>query len=245
MGYTTDGISNATITPFEGSIALRAIVETSGKIAQCYVSGELAGYQSPCDGSVEFILPELSATDLVFLLLVDPQDAGCDYFSDAFPINSDWGNRISVALPQLTSYLPGDRWRVYLGHAGQETADEIAIDREFYLGSRRCCGFGMDFSAASGGFGFDVSDCAGLGLNFGLGEFGMDCHMLTFTSQPLPPGQYPLKVEIIDRYGNASVPTETVVSLRTCPRPARELAITAFDQSTDTLELSWTPSEDI
>ena len=242
MGYSINEISNATISPFEGGIVVRANVGVSGMVAQCYVSGTLAAYQSPRQGSIEFVLPELSPTDLLFLLMVDQADAGRDYFAEEFPIDHTHGNRITVNLPQLMSYLPGDRWRVYLGRAGELVADELVVDKEFYHGCRKCCGFGMD---SGSDFGFDASACGGLGLNFGLGEFGFDCEMLSFTSQVLPPGDYPVKVEVIDRYGNASTPSEAVISLITCPRPSREPTVTLFNQSTDTLELTWTPSEDI
>ena len=69
--------------------------------------------------------------------------------------------------------------------------------------------------------------------------------MLRWTSEPLPPGAYPVTVTVTDAAGNESAATTGTVELETFPRPARDLAVTGYDKDTDTLTLSFTPSEDL
>ena len=59
------------------------------------------------------------------------------------------------------------------------------------------------------------------------------------------PGTYPIRVVVADEHGNVSGASETDVTLNTYPRPAADVAVESYDSQTDTLELSWTPSEDI
>ncbi len=83
------------------------------------------------------------------------------------------------------------------------------------------------------------------GFNFGYGEFGFDCDMLQWRTEPLPPGTYPLKLTVVDAAGNESSPAERTIDLDTWARPASGPTVESYDSGTDTLELSFTASEDI
>jgi len=151
--------------------------------------------------------------------------------------------RLRVRLPQtIAPYLPTDRWRVYRGGAGDAQADREVLTAPIYPGGRRACGFGSHLDSA---FGYDAAGAAGLGATFGRGEFGFDCDLLTWTSEPLPPGTYPIRVTVLDAVGNESAALETTISLNTYARPARELAVDSYVAATDTLVLTFTLSEDI
>jgi len=243
MSYETGGIINGRIDDFDGGVIVRATTVHTAKVVQCYVSGVLATRQSPRNGSVRFILPPLRPTDLIFLLAVDAEDSSRDYFLQAFPLAAERGNRILMRTPQVMSYLPGDRWRVYLGDSGQGQAGRLVHERAFYSAGRGCCGLGMSFGG--GGFGFDAAGCAGLGRNFGHGEFGFDCEILSWTSPPLPPGTYPVKTVVADAHGNESTAFESAVTLRSPPRAARDLTVAGYASAADTLQLTWTASEDL
>ena len=69
--------------------------------------------------------------------------------------------------------------------------------------------------------------------------------MLIWRSEPLAPGAYPVKVVAADRYGNESQAWEATIALQSYARPASGLAVSSYDKATDTLELSFTESEDV
>ena len=246
MGYTTSGISGVRFREFDGGLIVRAHSSHTDKVVQCYVGGQLVGWQATPGERVEFVLPMPSANEPVFLLAVDTAEASTDYFDEAFPEAASRGNRIKFAIPRLLSgYLPDDRLLIYRGDAGEGTgeADRLLYDEPYYPGGRRSGGFGFNFG--EGGFGWDGKDAVGFGFNFGYGEFGFDCEMIEYETPPLPPGTYPYKVQVRDAAGNVSTAASGTITLNTYPRPARDLTVQSYDSGTDELVLSWTESEDI
>ncbi len=242
MGWTAAGIADLRISEYDGGVVVRARSTHLDKVVQCYVSGDLVDVQPAPAEAVEFHLPGLTEADGIHLLAVDIGSGGVNYWDAAF--GQTGGNRILVQTPQkLVPYLPGDVWCVYRGEAGEAQAGLLVHSQPYYPGGRRCGGFGCGFGL--GGFGWDGWEAKGFGHNFGLGEFGFDCEMLSWRSEPLPPGLYPLKVTVVDEAGNESVAAEAAIELDTFARPASSLAVESYDPLTDTLVLSFTASEDI
>ncbi len=244
MSHVTTGITAVRTIEFDGGLIVRARSAHADKVVQCYVAGELIDWQGAPAEAVEFVLAGVDETDVVFLLATDPDDARTNYWIDAFPAPAQRGNRIELRTPQtIAPYLPGDRWRVSLAAAGDAQADTVVWEQAFYPGGRRACGWGAEFGG--GGFGFDGADAAGFGSTFGCGEFGFDCDTLSWRSDPLPPGSYPYAVAVVDEAGNVSTATAGTMTLDTYARCASDLAVASYDRATDTLTLSFAPSEDL
>ena len=244
MSYSTSDITEIGTSEFDGGLIVRARSGHADKIVQCYVAGELVDWQSSPAEAVEFVLAGVDESDVVFLLAVDPGDAQRSFWSEAFGTPADRGNRIVLETPQtIAPYCPGDRWRVSLGGAGDAQADTIVWEQPFYPVGRRACGWGAQFGG--GGFGFDGVDAAGFGNSFGVGEFGFDCEMLSWRSDPMPSGTYPYEVAVVDEAGNVSAATADTITLDTFARCASALAVQSYDKATDTLTLSFSPSEDL
>ena len=244
MTYETTGISILTIQPHDLGQILRAQTTHLDKVIQCYVSGRLVAWQRPRQGVVEFVLTEPVDEDLVALLAVDEQDGPTSLWEQAFGAQASYSARILLRTPQhIDSYAPGDRWKAYRGEAGDNAADVLVHDQEFYPGGRRSGGWGKNWGY--GGWGWSGYDCVGWGSNWGYGEWGFDCELLTWTSEALASGTYPVKITVEDAHGNESVAHETTVTIATYPRPASEAAVESLDKNTDTLVLSFTASEDL
>lgn len=243
MSYTTTGITFLGAAEHDGGVIVRVGLAHADKVLQLYVSGRLAAWAAAEHGTVELELPVLRPTATLFFLAVDPDEAGSDYFHQAFPAAAANGNRIRVRTPQrICGYRPGDRWRVYRGDAGDASATIPAHEQDFYPQGRHACGYGSTYGYS---YGFDGADAKGYGYHYGCGEYGFDCDMLEWVSEPLPPGEYPVRVAVEDEHGNASAAYEDTVTLDTYPRPAAGLTVDSYDSQTDTLQLSWTESEDI
>ena len=244
MAYTTSGISNIRFVQTDLSVTVRATTSHTDKLIQCYVSGELKAWQKPEEGAVSFQVNRPGNVDLIFLLAVDEDEGHVDYWDDAFPGVAANGHRIKVSVPQLNiGFNPGDVLVIYRGAAGAGSAETEYHRQEYYPGGRPGVGFGFNFGY--GGFGYDGYGMRGFGYNFGYGEFGFDCDMLTWESEPLPPGAYPTKVIIEDEYGNESTAYTTTATLASYAQPAEDLAVDTYDSGTDTLTLSFTESLDV
>jgi len=244
MSTSTSGITEIRTVEFDGGLIVRARSAHDAKVVQCYVAGELVDWQSAPAEAVEFVLAGVDDCDVVFLLAVDPAEAEVCFWAEAFGTPADRGNRIVIETPRtLVPYLPGDRWRVSLGNTGDAQADAVVWEQPFYPAGRRACGWGAQFGG--GGFGFDGVDAAGFGGNFGVGEYGFDCEMLSWRSDPMPPGTYPYEAAVVDEAGNVSAATAGTITLDTFARCASALAVQSYDKATDTLTLSFSPSEDL
>ena len=244
MSYTTEGIEIIESSAHDLGRVLRAHVVHADKHVQCYVSGHLVAWRSPVNGIVEFVLAEPAEEDTVFLLAVDDGETTTNYWTEAFENASGRPNRLTVRTPQhMLSYGPGDRWKVYSGLAGESSAAALVHEQAFYPGGRHSGGWGKDWGY--GGWGFGGFDCTGWGSNWGLGEWGFDCDMLIWTSDPMAPGVYPVKVTVEDQWGNESDPYETTITLPAAPRGAGELTVASYDKATDTITLTFTESEDV
>ncbi len=240
MSYTETGITVLAVAPYDGGVVLRVANANTDKLLQCYVNGRLTASQAGIADRWTVTLPSMDPSDVLFLLAVDADNARTDYFTEAFPDST--ANRLRVRMAQtIVPFLPGDRWRVYRGNAGDGTATILAHDQLVRQGGR---GVGFGYNFGCGGFGFDGCASKGFGYNFGLGEFGYDCEMLEWTSKPLPPGSYPVKGTIVDAAGNESTASTAGITLNNYPRPARDLAVDSYTKGTDTLVLSFTESED-
>ena len=243
MSYTTTGISILDSQPYDLGRIIRALVTHQDKWIQCYVSGRLVAWQQPVHGVVEFVLTEPADEDLVSLLAVDAADAGTNLWPEAFGGEPGRGSRILVQTPQhIAPFAPDDRWKVYRDEAGEPAATVLVHQQAFYPAGRHSGGWGKDWGY--GGWGWSGYDGIGWGHNWGYGQWGFDCQMLNWTSEPLPPGDYPVKVTVEDAAGNESAAYETVLGLTTYPRPAFDLAIDSHDKQTDTVVLTFSPSPD-
>ena len=242
MAFTESGIADLRISEYDGGVVVAARNTHSDKVVQGYVSGRLVGVQPSVSEAVRFHFVGVTETDAIRLLAVDPAQAGVNHWLAAF--GSTGAARIFVQTPQtIAPYRPSCRWRVYRGDAGDSSASVKIWDQLFYPGGRRCGGFGCCFGR--GGFGWDGFDCMGWGYNFGRGEFGFDCDLLQWETETLQGGTYPVKVTVVDEAGNESPPSQTTVQVDACARAASALAVNTYTQATDTLVLSFTPSEDL
>jgi hypothetical protein len=236
MSYSTDGITIVDDRSFHGGRHLSIRTTHSDKVIQCYVSGELVSWTVPRQGGVEFVLSESLATDLVLLLAVDASEADENYWDQAFSVDSDLANRIRVQSPQLSlAYMPGDVWKVYV-------SGRLEHVQAFFPGGRGVGGYGIGYG---GSYGFDASGARGYGVNFGSGEYGFDCDMLTWTSESMPPGEYSVAVIVSDRHGNDSVSRTGEVTLTSYARPSADLTVDSYDPTDGRLGFSFTESEDI
>ncbi len=242
MSYYTDGITLIDDAIYDEGRLITIRTDHTDKVIQCYVSGYLLAWGHSVGGVAKFVLPNMGESDMIFLLAVDEEDAAVSYWSQAFESAGGRADRIDVRSPRFgLAYRPGDTWQVYLGSVGDSEADELVHDQPVFVAGRQACGYGMSYC---GGYGFDGANAAGYGECYGY-EYGFDCAMLVYVSSPLPRGEYPVKVVVSDSVGNESIAGESTVTLNTYARPASELAAQSYDSNTDTLTLSFTPSEDI
>ncbi len=244
MTYWTNDITIIRVDETDLGLAITAATGHEGKVVQCYVAGELACWQSPLDGQVQFVLPEAGGGDPVLLLAVEPGDERTDYFDEALAAPAFCGNRLSVALRRdlLDGRSPADRWRVYRGVAGGSAADILIHDSPVFPAGQGATGWGFDWGL--GGWGHSGSGAPGWGKVWGW-SWGFGIDYLTYVSDPLERGAYPVRVEIVDAHGNVSPAFETVAGVDGYAAPATGLAVDSYDPSTDTLVLSLTPSKDI
>lgn len=239
MGYYADSVSEFRIRA-QGGMAIASGVSAKD-VVQCYLNGEMAGCQRPnASGKVAFVLPGLGKMDIVFLLAVDAADSETDFFAAAFPVDSDYGNRIRVRLPEEYTYKPGDEVRIYLGDEGASGAPGLVHKERLFPAGKRSHGWGVAFGRLWG----HGESGAGWGVNWGV-AWGFGARLIEWKSPPKPPGDYPVKVIVADEHGNESTAVEDTVTLNTYARPATSLAVESYDSGADDLELSWTESEDI
>ena len=142
MSYTETGITVLSLAEYDGGMLLRVANATTADLLQCYVNGKLLAWQTVHEDTWTVDLSGVADTDLIFVLAVDSSNAETDYWDDAYP-TSTVQNRLKVRIAQkIVPYLPGDRWRVYRGDAGDESAALQVYEADIYPGGRRACGFG-------------------------------------------------------------------------------------------------------
>lgn len=239
--YYTTGTTILRVDEQGMGISVTARTEHVDKIIQGYLAGDLAAWQRPEQGLVRFCLPRARPQDPILLLAVDEADARRNFWAEA-TASQGVQRRIRVRMLRRMSHAPLDRWRVYLAAAGAASADQLVSDQPLYSGAR-CCG-GWGFVWGEGGWGFAGSDAAGWGVNWGS-EWGFGADALEWISPPLPRGTYPVKVTVADALGNESPAWQGAVTLNTPPRPAAGLAVAGYNRQSDTLTLTFTPSDDL
>ncbi|MCE5280084.1 MAG: hypothetical protein ABFD92_09190 [Planctomycetaceae bacterium] len=243
MSYSSDAISYLADFAHDLTRIVRAACADADAVVQCYVSGQLVDWQTPADGVVEFILPDAGASDVVFLLAVSAELAQSNLWHEAVPPLAG-GNRISITVPLVMSLGPDAVVKILLEPAGAAAADEgvfsqVAFPRGFGAG-----GFALGrFGTAA--YGWDASGAPGWGYGGGMGEYGFDCRMLRWTSEPMPPGSYPITVIVEDEAGNELARHSTLQQLDGPPRPASDLRVQSYDVLADALTLTWSRSPDV
>lgn len=239
MGCYADSVDDFHIEAHDGQSVARG--KTAYGCVQAYLNGELTGHRKPNEsGKVSFILPGLGKMDIVFLLAVDATDAETDFWADAFPVAAANGNRIRVRLPESHTYVPGDELRIYVGDEGSESADTLVHSEKLFPSGKRPSGWGVTWGRIWG----HGESGTGWGVNWGH-EWGFGCRLIEWKSAPKPPGDYPVKVVVVDTNGNESTAVEDTITLNTYARPATGLTVESYDSGTDALEFAWTESEDI
>ncbi|MFW6061844.1 MAG: hypothetical protein ACOC93_03455 [Planctomycetota bacterium] len=242
MSYLIDGIRAMYIEPFDLGLQVRAEVDGNVSAVQCYLAGELADWQLVDGGAVAFVLPAPGPTEQIALLAVDASDVETNYAAEALPDDGFTG-RIVLDIPRRMAHRPGECVRIYVGDAGTSVADELLLEAEIHPAGRGSGGFGFGFGGC--GFGFDAEQAVGFGWSFGQGEFGFDCETLRWASEPMAPGTYPIRAATISPDGDETRGATQLVDVHGPPRPAADLAIADYDATTDTLQLTWTASEDL
>lgn len=233
MSYYTDGI---TVTRVEHSDEGLLLVVRSihvGKALQCYVAGELYAVQWLEADTAEFTLPMYAGEQGVDLIAVDPEYADVDCFAEALPEREAAGNRIIVTLLREAGQKYNDKHRIYI--------DDVKV-YEGYIHPRAAEATGFGFAFGSG-FGIDVGKAPGFGSGMFGRCFGVDRGFIKWKSPPKHRGSYSVKTSVVDAIGNESTKSETVVTLNTYPREVTNLQIDSLES--DTLTISYTPSEDL
>jgi len=244
MTYWTDDITIVRVDETDLGLIVTARTAHVDKVVRCYLAGELAGWQSPRDGQVRFVLTQVGPNDTVLLLAVEVGDEQIDYFQQAFAAPVLCGNRLTIALRRdlLDGRAPTDKWRIFRGGPGSSQADIRIHEAPIFPAGQGATGWGFDW--ANGGWGYGGSNAPGWGARWGWAwGFGID--YLTYVSDPLDRGLYPIRVEIEDAHGNLSPAFEATVRVDGYAAPADDLAVASYDPTADTLTLSMTPSKDI
>ncbi len=243
MNWTTKGIDILGVYCAEPGLVVTAGTTHDDRVIQAYVGGELADWQWPRRRQVRFHLPKPDPADGVLLLAVTPVDATRNYWQEARG-GGDVSSRLSVALKRsiLDAREIDEAWRVFLGPVGAGAAADLVHQAPVFPQGKGACGWGLDFGR--GGWGYGGSGAPGWGVEWAhVWAYGRD--FLTFTTDTLTRGVWPMRVETEDAHGNASTAFETFAYIDTYPRGADDLAVAAFARGTDTLTLTFTPSEDL
>lgn len=214
------------------------------KVVQCYLAGELAGWQAPQDGQVRFVLPQAGPRDTVFMLAVDAGQERTDYFQQAFAAPAAMGSRLRVALRRdlLDGRGSMDKWRIWRSRPGNSQADIRIHETPIFPAGQGATGWGCDWG--NGGWGFSGSKAPGWGSHWGY-TWGFGIDYLTYVTDPLPRGLYAIRAEVEDAHGNVSPAFQTTARVDGYAEAADDLAVASYDPITDALVLSMTPSKDI
>jgi hypothetical protein len=241
MTWHAQGIDAMWLDPADGEVVVHARADSSLSV-QCYVSGQLVAWQRPLSGSVRIVLPAVADREPIALLGVDPADQAEDFYREAF---GDFArDRVWVMVARRLQDAPGSRLRIRLGPRGaaEAEAQSIVHVEPIHPSGYLPGGLGQNLQGA---FGFDGTAAAGFGSSMGLGELGFDADLIRWKSEPLAPGTWPVAMDVLDSRGNPSVAQQSQITIRSFAGACRGLEIDAYDPATDTLELSWTPSEDL
>jgi len=238
MAYYPDQVTDVAVDAANRFAVIRA--RCAKQCVQCYVNGELLAAARPYDGRVQFAIPPLDKRDVVFLLAVDAADAETDYFFDAYPGASANANRIRMYVHAESAYLPTDKAKFYRGDAGDQAAEALVSEQFLFPAGQGCGGWGRLWGRAWGVEDFGL----GWGCNWGFG-WGYGTPRIEFTTEPLGPGIYPVKVVVEDQAGNTSTEATDTVTLASYAEPATDLTVDSYALETDALALSWTASADV
>ncbi|MCE5325323.1 MAG: hypothetical protein LLG01_02800 [Planctomycetaceae bacterium] len=243
MSYSTASISYLDNYVADLTRIVRAACRDSDTVVQCYVSGQLVDWRTPAGGVVEFVLPDMGPSDVVLLLAVSDDQVQTNLWAEAMAPSAG-SSRLSVAVPLTMSLGVDSVVRILLGTIGSETAVEVVFEQAAFPAGRGAGGFGLGL-LGEGGFGWDGAGAAGWGYGCGVGEYGFDCQLLRWTSEPLPPGTYPIAVIVEDEQGSEIARHEALQQLDAPARPASDLRVQLYDAINDALTLAWTQSPDI
>jgi len=210
------------------------------KVLQLYAGGELIEEREPVNGTATFTLLAVPDAAVLLVIAVDADSRGTNYWEEYFT-GDDYADKFEVSMMALNlTYSPGDVMIIYRGDAGDESAATEIHRRDVFADSSGI-GYGLSYGDS---YGYDDGQAPGYGTCYGY-EYGIDAEQITFQSESLPRGTYPVKVVIEDSLGNESTAYETTIEVESYARPASSLAITSYTSGTDTVVLSFTPSEDI
>jgi hypothetical protein len=235
MSYYETGNSVFSITASDDGIKVVVRTTNTSKIIQLYIGGVLADFQKASPDKATFYLSASAEIGQAYFLAVDESDAQTNYFRDAFPIAATAGNRIKVWQIRELTFGLGDRWRVYV--------DDVKLtDQPIFPGGRLAVGFGDCFGW---NFGLGGRYAPGFGVTpFGLDDFGVAPGCMEYITEPMASGTYTVKTSFVDSVGNESTKSSDSKTITTYARPASDLVVSAYDQGTDTLTISFTESED-
>jgi len=201
-----------------------------GKHHQVYVDGRLAGMTiSTEDDRVLAAVPEAAAS-LLEVLAVDADD------------------RLTDFRGQLSGFADADAARVELSWFGGRYLDDNLDHFEVYGGPAGSIDYSRPLNAEPIKALVGGENLGGFGRGgFGRGGFGRSAMAFSFVTAKFPPGTYDFEILAVDTEGNLTEgpPEVTQTEVRSFPRPPTDLAVSAYDDQTQTATLAWSPSEDV
>ena len=238
MAYYSDAVTQVSVDGSNRFAVMRA--HCIYECVQLYIDGELAGSATPWDHWVEFALPPLSGREVIWALAVDAEDAETDYYDEAYPGAAANANRIRLYIIAYSTYDAEDKAKFYRGDAGDESADTLISEQALFPAGQGKGGWGQRWGRHWGRGPYGL----GWGHTWGR-SWGYGAPRIEYTTEPLPPGTYAVKVVIVDMAGNESTAATDSVAVASYAAAATDLTIDSYTLGTDTLVLSLTASGDI
>lgn len=197
---------------------------------QVYVDGRLAGTTLSTEDRVILAAVPEAAASLLEVVAVDADDRLTDFSAS------------------LTGFGDADAARVELSWSGGRYLDDNLDHFEVYGGPAGSVDYSSPLNAEPIEALIDGQNLGGFGRGgWGRGGFGRSAMTFSLVTAKFGPGTYDFEILAVDSEGNVTdgPPQVIQVEVRSFPRPPTDLAVSAYDDQTQTATLAWSPSEDL
>jgi hypothetical protein len=247
MTYATVGITHVRVRPLALDVVGGHVVPSPGAVEvtwdsghaglwhQVYVQGRLAGVTArPEDRRLIVAAPTGASGDgaavPLEIVAVDAEDRGTDLSGTLSGFGAGRGGRVRLTW-QAGEYLDGglDSFAVFAdGCTG-------TVDYTSPLNA-------APIPARPGGLVPWGYGCGG----YGGGGYGRSAACYAWVAEASRPGRWRFAVVAVDAAGNRlATAAEVIAEVRTLPRPAADVRMTAYDAGTHVATLTWDPSPDL